>query len=275
MNRGPMPSLPALTLPTECSHAPYRMLTHYRMLSRPLPLYMQASPLHLHSQESINMRITNGSSFHLTNSSLNISADQLSISQQESTSPLLSVNDGVVSIGPRVEVTDPLGVIIQGPLEANQVQSPANRNLQVQSLSGELWLTGGQGVRIEDGVGFDGVEVTSHGNLVVSSQTGQVREGTCPTAMSMCRLGSHMSHDRGREECPIQANVPDPTRPTLGEGRTECTSWSKPSNSQAYAYAMLCIPSLLSDCAGGTEWAVCGSARSAQGRAGRQWYWSV
>lgn len=120
------------------------------------------------------MRITNGSSLHLTDASLNISADQLHVLQQDSSTPLLSVSDRGVNIRPRVEVTDPLGAVIQGPLEVNQVQSPANQNLQIQSLSGELRLTGGQGVQIEDGVGLDGVEVTSHGNLVVSSQTGQV-----------------------------------------------------------------------------------------------------
>lgn len=122
------------------------------------------------------MRVANGSSFHLTNTSLNISADQFQVLQHNSSTPLLSVSDRGVNIGPRVEVTDPLGAVIRGPVEANQVQSPANQNLQIQSLSGELWLTGGQGVQIEDGVGFEGVEVTSHSNLVVSSQTGQVRD---------------------------------------------------------------------------------------------------
>ena len=70
---------------------------------------------------------------------------------------------------------DPSGAIVRGPVETNQVQSPANQNLRVQSLSGELELTGGRGVRIEDGVGFGGVEVTAHSNLMVSSLTGQVR----------------------------------------------------------------------------------------------------
>jgi hypothetical protein len=120
------------------------------------------------------MRITSGSSVNLANTSLNISADRLTVSRQTSATPLLSVTDRGLSIEPLMEVTGPLGVSVEGPLEANQIQSPANQDLQIQSLSGELQLTGGQGVRIEDGVGFDGVEVTSHSNLAISSQTGQV-----------------------------------------------------------------------------------------------------
>lgn len=85
------------------------------------------------------------------------------------------MNGNGVSIGAtRVEVTGSLGATINGPLETTQVQSPANQDLQVQSLSGELELTGGRGVHIHDGPGFDGVQVTSHSDLRVTSQNGQV-----------------------------------------------------------------------------------------------------
>lgn len=121
------------------------------------------------------MKIANGSSFQLTNSSLDVSTDELTISQQDGSTPLLSISDVGVNIGaPQMEVTHPLGVTIRGPLETPQVQAPANQDLQIQSLSGGLRLAG-EHVTIQDGVRFEGVEVVSQDTLLVSSQNDQVR----------------------------------------------------------------------------------------------------
>lgn len=120
------------------------------------------------------MRVSSGSSLQLGNSSLDIIADQLSVSEQTSSTPLLSVSAEGVNVGTSVGVTGSLGVTIGGPLETSQVQSPGNQDLLIQSLSGELHLTGGRGISLRDGPGFDGVAVSSNSDLTITSQNGQV-----------------------------------------------------------------------------------------------------
>ena len=89
---------------------------------------------------------------------------------------LLSVSSDGVSVGAtQLEVTSSLGMVVNGPLETNQIQSPANQNLEIHSVSGELGLFGGRGVHIRDGPGFNGVHLTSHDDLTLMSSTGQVR----------------------------------------------------------------------------------------------------
>ena len=123
------------------------------------------------------MRISDGSSLHLTSSTLNISAEELSVSLQSSTNPVLAVSEEGLSVETaRMEVKGPLGATIRGPLETNQIQSSANQNLQIQSLSGVLQLTGGRGIQLQGGAGLEDVAVTSEGDLVMSSQSGRVCE---------------------------------------------------------------------------------------------------
>lgn len=126
------------------------------------------------------MKIQNGSSVHLSDSSLNISAQQLSIlgrSSSPSQPPLLHVSEDSVQVGAtQMYVTGALGTLLHGTLETSQVQSPANQNLALESLSGEVELTGGEGVHIQGGTGVSEVEVTSHGDLRITSLTGQVGE---------------------------------------------------------------------------------------------------
>ncbi len=94
--------------------------------------------------------------------------------------PLLSVNRERVSVGAgRMEVTGPLGVVLRGPLQANRIESPANQNLQVQSLSGNMELRGGEGVVVQDGVGSSGMDFTSFSDLTITSQNGQVSYCCC------------------------------------------------------------------------------------------------
>ena len=121
------------------------------------------------------MRVINGSSLQLTNSSLNISTDQFSISQQGSSTPLLDItNEGVRVGGHQLEVTSTLGARVEGSVETSRVQSPAQQDLLIQSLSGNLHLSGGRGIHIQDGVGFDGISLTSRDDLTISSLTDQV-----------------------------------------------------------------------------------------------------
>ena len=126
------------------------------------------------------MSVNEGSSLQLSNSSLNILTEQFSVSESPDSTPLLSVStEGVSVSSTRMDVSGSLGVAINGPLETRQVQSPANQDLTVQSLSGELRLTGGRGISLQDGAGFGGVAISSNSDLTITSQSGQVREVEC------------------------------------------------------------------------------------------------
>lgn len=134
--------------------------------------------MRLLSDTGISLGIENGSSFQLGNSSVSISAQQLAFSVPgQPLPPVLSLTESGVSVGAaEMEVTGSLGASLGGPLETGTVQSPPNSNLQLQSLSGGLVLTGAGGLRIEDSPGSDaGVSVTSNSDLTLSSQRGQVR----------------------------------------------------------------------------------------------------
>lgn len=131
--------------------------------------------MRLLSQDNISLSVEDGSSLLLSNSSLNIVAEQLTVSEQTSSTPLLSVStEGVGVASTRMDVTGSQGLSINGPLETSQVRSPSNQDLQIQSLSGELRLTGGRGLTLRDGPGFDGVTVTSSSDLSITSESGQV-----------------------------------------------------------------------------------------------------
>lgn len=111
-------------------------------------------------------------------SSLNITTPELSVVTESSgntSSPLFSVSSAGVVIRQQLHVTSSLGLTLNGPLETSLLQSPANQDLEVQSLSGELSLTGGSGVLIEDGTGSEGgVSISAYSDISLTSQTGQV-----------------------------------------------------------------------------------------------------
>ncbi len=122
------------------------------------------------------MAVSNGASIQLGNSSLSISAEQVAFSTSEQPhTPVFSVSEKGVCVGATLlEVVGSLGVSVSGPVETSAVQSPPNANLQLQSLSGELVLTGAGGLAIQDSPGSDaGVSLTSHADLTLTSQTGQ------------------------------------------------------------------------------------------------------
>ncbi len=144
--------------------------------------------MRLLSDTGINLDVENGSSFQLGNS-LSISTQQLAFSVPgKPLPPVLSITESGVSVGAaEMEVTGSLGVRLSGPLETDTVQSPPNSNLQLQSLSGGLVLTGAGGLHIQDSAGSDaGVSLTSNADLTLTSQRGQVR------ASSVCT--QHITH---------------------------------------------------------------------------------
>ena len=119
------------------------------------------------------------SSIHVGTSSINISTKRFSVhgpQEGREQKPILSVSSEGVWVGAaELQVTGPLGLNLNRPLETSQVQSPANQDLQLQSLSGKVEVRGGSGVIIHDGnTGSGGVTITSQADISLSSQTGQV-----------------------------------------------------------------------------------------------------
>ena len=142
--------------------------------------------MNLLSDTGISMRVSNGSSFQLGNSSVSVSSEQLTFSApQQPLPPILSLSEDQVQVGAtELEVTGSLGASISGPVETSTLQSPPNTNLQIQSLSGALVLTGAEGLRIEDSAGSDsGLSITSNADLTISSQAGQVSSPTTLTRL--------------------------------------------------------------------------------------------
>lgn len=61
-------------------------------------------------------------------------------------------------------------MILNGPLEAEQISSHPNADLQLESASGSVVMIGRGGVLIQDGPEFDGVQITSNEKLSISSR---------------------------------------------------------------------------------------------------------
>lgn len=129
------------------------------------------------SQKSIDLTVDR-SSLQVGTSSINISATRFSVQgvQSNGQQPLFSVANDSVSVGAaQLHVTGPLGMLLNGPLETSQIQSPANQNLQLQSLSGRVEVRGGSGVLIQDrSTTSGGVTITSQADISLISQAGQV-----------------------------------------------------------------------------------------------------
>lgn len=89
--------------------------------------------------------------------------------------PSLTVDSQGVSVqATHLNVSGSLGLSLAGPLETEQVLSAPGENLQLSSPSGRMTITGSQGVRIEDGYGFDGIEIISNEGVSITSRNGAV-----------------------------------------------------------------------------------------------------
>lgn len=125
----------------------------------------------------MNINVGGVSSLAIDSVSLNVTTPSFNIftNSPSETDPVLSVNDEGVSISTgQLNVRGTLGVSLGGPLEAPQVRSPPTENLELISPSGEIRLVGSEGVRIEDGVAFRGVEVSSSDDVTITSRSGSV-----------------------------------------------------------------------------------------------------
>ena len=118
------------------------------------------------------------SSIAIDNDSLNVTTPSFNVftnSASSPTDPTLSVsNEGVSIVSNQLNVRGTLGVSLSGPLEAPQVISPPSEDLELISPSGQVRLVGSGGVRIEDGVAFRGIEVSSDDDVTITSQSGSV-----------------------------------------------------------------------------------------------------
>ncbi len=104
-----------------------------------------------------------------------ITAPLLQMLSPSTGTPSLVVNSQGVSIeAALLDVRGSLGLTLAGPLETGQIASPPGDNLQLSSPSGGVTITGSQGVRIEDGFGFDGIEVTANEDVSITSRNGVV-----------------------------------------------------------------------------------------------------
>ena len=70
-----------------------------------------------------------------------------------------------------MEVTGTLGMVLNGPLETEQISSHPNSDLHLESASRSLMMVGRGGVQIQDGPAFEGVEITSNERLSISSRS--------------------------------------------------------------------------------------------------------
>lgn len=126
----------------------------------------------LQSQTSIDLSIDGGADVAMDNSTINITAQLFQVATPTSSSPALSITDDHITVGAsQMEVKGTLGMILNGPLETNQISSQPNDNLNIESASGTLVMVGRGGVIIQDGPEFDGVRVTSNEKLSISSRS--------------------------------------------------------------------------------------------------------
>ena len=108
----------------------------------------------------------------MDNSTLNITAQLLQVMLPTDSRPALSIGDDIITVGASLmEVKGTLGMVLNGPLETGHISSPPNTDLNIESASGSLIITGRGGVQIQDGPAFDGVEVTSNERLTIASRS--------------------------------------------------------------------------------------------------------
>ena len=108
----------------------------------------------------------------MDNSTLNITAQLFQVATPTNPSPALSITDDGITIGAaQMEVQGTLGIILNGPLETDEISSHPNSDLSIASVSGSLMMVGRGGVRIEDGPAFSGVQITSNEALSISSRS--------------------------------------------------------------------------------------------------------
>lgn len=155
--------------------------------------FLQNSSLLLQSQTSIDLSVEGGANVAMDNSTLNITAQLLQVMSPTDSHPTLSIGDDVITVGASLmEVKGTLGMVLNGPLETGHISSPPNTNLNIESASGSLIITGRGGVQIQDGPAFDGVEVTSNERLTIASRSevSLIRFSRAFTTISMhtCRL---------------------------------------------------------------------------------------
>lgn len=135
----------------------------------------QDSSLLLQSGEEVGINVDGSSSISLNNNMCSITTPQLQLLPSSSATPALTIDHQGVSVGAeQLNVSGSLGLILGGPLETDEIRSPPEENLEVLSPSGRLIMTGSQGVRIEDGFGFDGIEVTAANDIAITSRNGVV-----------------------------------------------------------------------------------------------------
>ncbi len=104
-----------------------------------------------------------------------ITAPLLQMLSSSTGTPALTIDHQGVSVGAaQLDVRGTLGLTLGGPLETGQILSAPGDNLELLSPSGELTLIGSQGVRIQDGVGFNGIELTSNDDISITSRSGAV-----------------------------------------------------------------------------------------------------
>ncbi len=138
---------------------------------------IQGSSLLLQSQRSVEVSADGQSHISVSPPSINISTASFSVQAATGqSSPLLSVQDSEVIVGAsRLQVTGAQGLTLNGPVEVSRVRSPADQDLLIQSLSGELQLQGGSGIHIQDGTAqAGGVTVTSQEDITLTSLNGEV-----------------------------------------------------------------------------------------------------
>ena len=119
------------------------------------------------------------SSLNIDSNVCNVTAPSVQVFSPSATTPSLTVNQEGVSVDAQLlDVRGSLGLTLNGPLETQTVRAPAGEDLEVLSPSGQITLTGSQGVRIEDGVGFTGIDITGSDDVTITSRFGTVRVHT-------------------------------------------------------------------------------------------------
>lgn len=108
----------------------------------------------------------------MDNSTLNITTQLFQVVTPTNSSPALSITDDSIIVGAtEMEVQGTLGMVLNGPLETDEISSHPNADLNVESASGSLMMVGRGGVSIQDGPAFGGVQVTSNEGLSISSRS--------------------------------------------------------------------------------------------------------
>ena len=107
---------------------------------------------------------------------INIAAGTINVRSKSQTSddPILSFTDRQMTVGASVlQAKGPLGVQLEGPVEASTVRSPPNEQLDLVAPSGRLNIMGSERVDIEAGF-LGSVGITSFGDITLQSTNGSV-----------------------------------------------------------------------------------------------------